>query len=76
MSEILFQYHKVYPTTWVYLSSLLTIGLFFKFSRLLSVRNFDLIGLILFAPGLLLVEYGSAKAWRTSKSRATSGCSL
>jgi hypothetical protein len=61
MSEILFQYHKVNPTTWVYLSSLLTIGLFFKFSRLLSVRNFDLIGLILLAPGLLLVEYGLAK---------------
>ncbi len=50
MSEILFQYHKVNPTTWVYLSSLLIIGLFFKFSRLLSVRNLDLIGLILLAP--------------------------
>ena len=49
MSEVLFQYHKVNPTTWVYLSSLLTIGLFFKFSRLLSVRNLDLIGLILLA---------------------------
>jgi hypothetical protein len=64
MSEILFQYHKVNPTTWVYLSSLLTIGLFFKFSRLLSVRNLDLIGLILLAPGLLLVEYGLAKGLR------------
>ena len=75
MSEILFQYHKVDPTTWVYLSSLLTIGLFFKFSRLLSVRNLDLIGLILLAPGLLLVEYGMAKASaRTSSRPATSGC--
>ncbi|HEX4144605.1 MAG TPA: hypothetical protein VHY91_13955 [Pirellulales bacterium] len=64
MSDILFQYHKVDPTTWVYLSSLLTIGLFFKFSRLLSVRNLDLIGLILLAPGLLLVEYGVAKELR------------
>ena len=54
MSDFLFQYHKVDPTTWVYLSSLLTIGLFFKFSRLLSVRNLDLVGLILLAPGLLL----------------------
>ena len=58
MSDILFQYHKVNPTTWVYLSSLLTIALFFKFSRLLSVRNLDLIGLILLAPGLLVVDYG------------------
>jgi len=58
MSEILFQYVKVQPTTWVYLSSLLTIGLYFKFSRLWSVRNLDLICLILLAPGLLMVEYG------------------
>ncbi len=58
MSHILFQYHKVNPTTWVYLSSLLTIALFFKFSRVLSVRNLDLIGLILLAPGLLVVDYG------------------
>lgn len=61
MSEILFEYHKVNPTTWVYLSSLLTIGLFYKFSRVLSIRNLDLIGLIMLAPGLLLVEFGLAK---------------
>src|SRR5579859_7725287 len=61
MSEILFQYDKVPPTTWVYLSSLLTICLYFKFSRLWSVRNLDLIGLILFAPGLLMVAYGVEK---------------
>lgn len=64
MSDILFQYYKVHPTTWVYLSSLLTIGLFFKFSRVFSVRNLDLIGLIMLAPGLLLVEYGLANANR------------
>lgn len=61
MNDVLFQYHKVNPTTWVYLSSLLTIALFFKFSRVLSVRNLDLIGLILLAPGLLVVEYGMLK---------------
>jgi len=59
MSEFLFQYHAVSPTTWVYLSSLLMIGLFFKFSRFWSVRNLDLILLILLAPGLLLVHFGS-----------------
>jgi hypothetical protein len=59
MSEILFYYHGVDPTTWAYLSSLLTIALFFKFSRVWSVRNADLIGLILLAPGLLCVEYGA-----------------
>ena len=34
------------------------IGLFFKFSRFWSVRNLDLLLLILLAPGLLLVHYG------------------
>ncbi|MCA9261416.1 MAG: hypothetical protein KDA61_19505 [Planctomycetales bacterium] len=58
MSDILFQYEKVNPTSWAYLSSLLTIALFFKFNRVLSVRNFDLLLLILLAPGLLLVQYG------------------
>lgn len=58
MNEILFNYQKVDPTTWVYLSSLLIIGLFFKFGRFWSVRNLDLVLLILLAPGLLLVSEG------------------
>ena len=75
MSEILFQYHKVDPTTWVYLSSLLTIGLFFKFSRLLSVRNLDLIGLILLRPACCWSNTAWPKRCRTSNRPATSGCS-
>jgi len=62
MSEILFHYYRVNPTTWFYLASLLSIAIFFKFNRALSIRNVDLIGLILFAPGLLAVEYGGFKA--------------
>ena len=62
MSEILFHYYRVNPTTWFYLASLLSIAVFFKFNRVWSVRNFDLAGLILFAPGLLAVEYGGFKA--------------
>ncbi|GIW93546.1 MAG: hypothetical protein KatS3mg110_1587 [Pirellulaceae bacterium] len=60
MSEILFQYHRVHPATWVYLSSLLLIGLYFKFNRFWSVRNFDLVLLVLLSPGLLLVQFGGA----------------
>ncbi|MBN2022807.1 MAG: hypothetical protein JW809_08415 [Pirellulales bacterium] len=56
MRRVLFQY-DLDPTTWVYLSSLMTIGIYFKFRRFWSVRNADLIGLIAFAPGLLLVAY-------------------
>ena len=62
MSDILFHYYRVNPTTWFYLASLLSIALFFKFNRVLSMRNLDLIGLILLAPGLLAVEYGGYKA--------------
>jgi hypothetical protein len=58
MSEILLQYNRVDPTTWVYLSSLLMIGMYFKFSRVWSVRNLDLILLILLSPGPLLVLRG------------------
>lgn len=57
MHDILFQYEKVNPTSWAYLSSLLMLALFFKFNRVLSVRNFDLLLLISLAPGLLLVQY-------------------
>jgi hypothetical protein len=51
----------------VYLSSLLVIGLYFKFNRFWSVRNLDLLLLILLAPGLLMAQYGgeaSVKARR------------
>jgi hypothetical protein len=62
MSDILFQYHRVNPTTWFYFASLLAIALFFKFNRLWSIRNLDVLGLILLAPGILAVEYGGYKA--------------
>ncbi len=57
MRGILFQY-ELNPTTWVYISSLLTIGIYFQFRRLWSLRNLDLIGLICFSPGLLLLYHG------------------
>ena len=58
MSEILFHYEQVQATSWAYLSSLLVIALFFKFSRAWSLRNLDLVFLILLAPGLLCIKYG------------------
>jgi hypothetical protein len=58
MTEFPFFYNRVSPTTWIHLSSLLTIAVFFKFSRFWSVRNLDLILLIAIAPGLLAVQYG------------------
>ena len=58
MHEILFEYHRINATSWVYVSSLLMIGLYFKFGRFWSVRNLDLVLLILLAPGLLLIKNG------------------
>jgi len=60
MQDILFEY-ELNPTTWAYLSALLTIGIYFQFNRLFSVRNLDLLGLIFVSPGLLLVFRGMVK---------------
>lgn len=48
------------PTTWVYQASLLTIAIFFRFNRLASVRNLDLLLIILLAPGPLLIAQSAA----------------
>ena len=58
MSEILLYYKRPDPTTWVYLSSFLTIGLFFVFHRFWSIRNLDIALLIMLSPGLLMVHKG------------------
>lgn len=58
MGEILLNYERPQPATWVYLSSFLTIGLYFVFHRFWSIRNLDLLLLILLAPGLLVVYEG------------------
>ena len=54
MDQVLYDY-ELNATTWVYLASLLSIAVFFKFNRVWSVRNLDLLGLIAYAPGLLLI---------------------
>ena len=66
MPEILFHYERVNPTSWAYLSSLLTLALYFKFNRIWSVRNFDLFLLIALAPGLLLVQW----SWENAGTQA------
>lgn len=60
MHDILFEY-ELNPTTWAYLAALLTIGIYFKFNRLFSLRNLDLLGLIFFSPAFLMVFHGSVK---------------
>ncbi|HEX5472810.1 MAG TPA: hypothetical protein VFW73_13045 [Lacipirellulaceae bacterium] len=62
MREILVQYEPVNPTTWAYLASLLMFAVYFKFNRVFSVRNLDLILLGALAPALLMVQFGRAHA--------------
>src|SRR5207302_11365285 len=49
-------------TTWFCFSFLLAGALFFKFSRVLSVRNWDIVTLFLLAPGLLLLQEANASS--------------
>ena len=53
-ASIFFDLNLPNAATWFYLSLLVAVGLFFKFSRLLSVRNWDVLTLFLLVPGLLL----------------------
>lgn len=57
MDQILYQW-QMNPTTWVYMSSMIMIAVYFKFNRVWSVRNLDLLALIAMAPGPLLVAQG------------------
>ena len=70
MSELLLYYRRPDPTTWVYMSSFLTIGLFFVFHRFWSIRNLDIVLLILLAPGLLMVHEGRRRELRFLESEA------
>jgi hypothetical protein len=52
------------PATGFYAALFLAVALFVKFSRLLSIRNWDVVTLFLPVPGLLLlIEPGGADRW-------------
>ena len=54
--DVLLSGYEVNPPTWFYLSLLLIVAVFFRFGRVWSLRNLDLILLLSISPGLLLVE--------------------
>jgi hypothetical protein len=47
------------PEVWLFLSLLTCVTLFFKFSRIWSVRNLDLLLLFVLAPGMMLLKSNS-----------------
>jgi len=70
MSDLPFSYQKIDSTTWAYLSSLLLVALFFKFNRFWSIRNLDLLLIVLLAPGLLMIESGRFETAQSLRSVA------
>jgi hypothetical protein len=58
--------HDLDSGTWIYLSSLITVAIYFKFSRVWSVRNLDILLLIGLAPGFMFIGLepsGIGYAW-------------
>jgi hypothetical protein len=60
IASIFFDFTLPNAATWFYFSFLLALAVFFKFDRLLSLRNWDLITLFLLVPGFLLVQEAHA----------------
>jgi hypothetical protein len=54
--SIFLEFNLPNATTWFYFSFLLAVALFFKFTRVLSVRNLDVVLIFLLVPGLLLLQ--------------------
>jgi len=67
-NSIFFEFHLPNSATWFYFALMLAIALFFQFSRLLSLRNWDLLALFLFVPGFLLIQEANINAEATSPS--------
>ena len=58
LNDLFFSYEHVESTTWLYLTTLLSIAVFFKFGRFFSMRNLDILLLSLFSPCFMLVSFG------------------
>ena len=65
---IFFDFNLPNGTTWFYFSLLLAVALFFKFSRVLSVRNWDVLMMFLLVPGFLLLQQAKPASAQLGKS--------
>jgi hypothetical protein len=62
MEEILNGY-KVPGATWLYLSFFLIVAIYFRFNRIVTLRNGDLFTLLAISPGILLAKTGSSSGY-------------
>jgi hypothetical protein len=56
LASIFLDFNLPNAATWFYFSLMLVIGLFLRFNRIISIRNWDLLALFLLAPGFLLLQ--------------------
>lgn len=56
IASIFLDFNLPNAATWFYFSLLLTVALFFRFDRLLCVRNWDIIALFALVPGFLMLQ--------------------
>lgn len=54
--EFILRDYSVNQPTWLYLSSLLILAVYFRFNRVFSLRNLDLLLLMAISPGILIVS--------------------
>jgi hypothetical protein len=72
-ASIFFDFNLPNATTWFYFSLLLAVALFLKFTRLLSVRNWDVLTMFLLVPGLLLLQEAHTRSLRIEGDSPASG---
>jgi hypothetical protein len=58
LASIFLDFNLPNAATWFYFSLLLSVALFFQFSRSFNLRNWDLLALFLLVPGFLLLQEG------------------
>src|SRR5262245_50407886 len=69
VASVFEDFYLTNPTTWFYFSLLLAVALFVRFSRLLSLRNWDVLALFLLVPGLLLRQEATTAKPETDISK-------
>src|SRR5436190_12591562 len=75
-ASIFLEFNLPNAATWFYFSLLLAVALFFKFARLLSVRNWDVLTVFLLVPGMLLVQESRPSTTAPEKHPATTVASV
>src|SRR5262252_8865431 len=76
LGSIFYEFNLPNATTWFYFALLLAVALFFKFSRLLSVRNLDIVTVFLLVPGLLLLQEARPNPAAPEKGPAVAAASV